>query len=54
MSPLFNLAEMKWPAAVRAFGRDRMAAFAFRPEHEQLLFANLNKVFAAVEVYDSH
>jgi hypothetical protein len=53
-SAVFDLAEMKWPSSVRAFGRDCMAAFAFGPEHEKPLLTYLNEVFAAVEMHDSH
>jgi hypothetical protein len=52
MSALFDIAEVKRPAAVRALGRDCPAAFAFGPEHEKPLFTDLDKVFTAVEVYD--
>jgi hypothetical protein len=52
VSAVFDLAEMKWTAAVRAPGRDRLAAFSFGLEHEKPLFTNLNKVFTAVEVHD--
>jgi hypothetical protein len=52
MPVVFDLSEVKRPAAVRALGRDCPAAFAFGPEHEKPLFTNLDKVFTAVEVYD--
>ena len=52
MCAFFDLGEMKWPAPVRALGRDRMAAFAFCLKHEKPLFTYLNEVFAAVEVHD--
>jgi len=54
MSVVFNSPEVKRPAAVRAFGRDCMAAFAFGPEHENPLLTYLNEVFVAVEMHDSH
>jgi hypothetical protein len=52
ISAVFDLPEVKRPAAVRALGRDCPAAFAFGPEHEKPLFTDLDKVFTAVEVYD--
>jgi hypothetical protein len=52
MSAVFDRPEVKRPAAVRAPGRDCLAAFAFGPEHEKPLFTNLNKVFTVVEVHD--